>query len=41
MGKCLEVAEELTDSEFGFFGEINEKGTLRLYGIHCSGMGSL
>lgn len=24
ISKCLEVAEELTDSEFGFFGEINE-----------------
>ena len=28
VGKCLEVAEGLTDSEFGFFGEINEKGRL-------------
>ena len=26
--KCLEVAEELTGSEFGFFGEINENGLL-------------
>ncbi len=26
VGKCLEVAEELTDSEFGFVGEINENG---------------
>jgi len=26
IGKCLEVAEELTDSEFGFIGEINENG---------------
>ena len=26
--KCLEVAEELTESEFGFFGEINENGRL-------------
>ena len=26
--KCLEVAEELTESEFGFFGEINENGLL-------------
>lgn len=26
--KCLEVAEKLTDSEFGFFGEINEHGRL-------------
>ncbi len=25
-GKCLEVAEELTNSEFGFVGEINENG---------------
>ena len=28
IGKCLEVAEELTESEFGFFGEINENGRL-------------
>jgi PAS domain S-box-containing protein len=26
--KCLEVAEELTESEFGFFGEVNENGRL-------------
>ena len=26
IGKCLEVAEELTDSEFGFVGEVNENG---------------
>lgn len=26
--KCLEVAEELTESEFGFLGEINKKGRL-------------
>ncbi len=26
--KCLEVVEELTESEFGFFGEINENGRL-------------
>lgn len=26
--KCLEVAEELTGSEFGFLGEINKKGRL-------------
>ena len=26
--KCLELAEDLTESEFGFFGEINEKGRL-------------
>ncbi len=28
VGKCLEVAENLTESEFGFFGEINENGRL-------------
>ncbi len=28
IGKCLEVAEELTDSEFGFVGEVNENGRL-------------
>ena len=26
--KCLEVAEKLTGSEFGFFGEVNENGRL-------------
>ncbi len=26
--KCLEVAEDLTESEFGFLGEINKKGRL-------------
>ncbi len=26
--KCLELAEDLTESEFGFFGEINENGRL-------------
>jgi PAS domain S-box-containing protein len=26
--KCLELAQELTESEFGFFGEINENGRL-------------
>lgn len=26
--KCLEVAKELTQSEFGFFGEINENGRI-------------
>ena len=26
--KCLQLAEDLTESEFGFFGEINEKGLL-------------
>ena len=28
VGKCLEVAEELTNSEFSFIGEVNENGRL-------------
>ena len=28
IGRCLEVAGNLTESEFGFFGEINENGRL-------------
>jgi PAS domain S-box-containing protein len=32
-GKCLEVAEELTDSEFGFLGEISHEGHLNTLAI--------
>ena len=40
VGKCLDVAEDLTESEFGFFGEIHGNGYIddRRLGSHFRGL---